>query len=118
MDRLGDYVYLMSICRGDKAAVADLLGVFVQSVHEDLDAWTAACTERNWRIAGKLSHKLRSGFHQAGEIAISRRLAEIEMQAKQEADGPSLDTMCRQLLPLIGVAIAKAELCVRNVRQQ
>lgn len=117
-DRVGDYVYLMSICRGDRAAVAELLGVFVQSVQEDMDAWTNACMESDWRMAGKLSHKLRSGFHQVGETAISHRLAEIEVQARQEADAASLGALCTQLLPLISVAIARAELCARNAHQQ
>lgn len=116
-DVLKDYTCLLDVCRGDREAVAGLLQVFVRSVRDDLGAWEAACNDGD-RTAERLSHKLRSGFHHVGEIGISRRLGEIEMLAKADTEGPLLATLCRQLLPQIDGALAKAELGTRNAHKQ
>ena len=116
--KLEDYGYLMEVCRGDKESVASLLRIFIHSASGDLSAWQAACNDGNWPLARKLSHRLRSGFHQLGEIGISRCLAEIESGDETKASEADLGAMCRDLLPLIHSAMAKAEMGARSARKQ
>ena len=106
---LTDLSYLESICDGDENFIVDMVSSFVTDVPQILEEMKALKSKRQWKLIGKLAHKLKPSVQFMGIHSLEETVKAIESDAFHSHNLGKLSDKVEQLTKVLSLAIPELE---------
>jgi HPt (histidine-containing phosphotransfer) domain-containing protein len=116
-----DVTFLATTYGANLSFGAKMFGIFVSSIHLELDALEASATHKDYPTIRAIAHKIKNNFTWVGLAELSVLTAQIETLARQEKSSvislvDTLGIRCRECMPSVEAQYRSLQAAVRGHR--
>ena len=107
--KVTDLSYLKSICNGGEAFIVDMVSSFVTDVPRILEEMQAHKSKRQWKLIGKLAHKLKPSVQFMGIHSVEATIKAIEADVLHSNNLDALPNKIEEVIKILSRAIPELE---------
>ena len=82
IQKLYDLAMVETISGGDKAFVAKMVQLFVDTIPQTMHDMEKSAAEQQWEATGKLAHKMKSTIDSMGIVSLKAEIRALEANGK------------------------------------
>ena len=101
-----DLSYIYDISDGDREFIKEMLETFLKITPENINEIEVAQKNNNWKEVGRLAHKLKPTLMLIGDESLSKKINNLEKDAKNEVDTSQLPAKISEIKELCEFSVS------------